>query len=71
MGAWIETRILVPGTSKSIVAPYVGAWIETAEDTGHSILHKVAPYVGAWIETNVMYHYRELINGRSLRGSVD
>ena len=53
------------------VAPYAGAWIETKSRSTppHSI--RVAPYAGAWIETTGRKGRIQVLESRSLRGSVD
>ena len=53
MGAWIETKLIIPEETVIGVAPYMGAWIETIELLENPETPRVAPYMGAWIETCV------------------
>ena len=79
IGSWslpTRERGLKPAPNSAIatapcVAPYAGAWIETIINKIAPILLEVAPYAGAWIETQDAFEEIRLVEGRSLRGSVD
>ena len=51
VGAWIETKTVIPSNFVKPVAPRVGAWIETSSVMPGISTEGVAPRVGAWIET--------------------
>ena len=54
-----------------MVAPFAGAWIEIERKGRNQKASGVAPFAGAWIEIMVKGIQQEIIDGRSLRGSVD
>ena len=55
---------------RAFVAPFVGAWIEMLIANNILCVIIVAPFVGAWIEIEIRRGI-VLLDGRSLRGSVD
>ena len=71
MGAWIETKLIIPEETVIGVAPYMGAWIETIELLENPETPRVAPYMGAWIETAKGSNSSESGQSRTLHGSVD
>ena len=71
MGAWIETLLPDVDLCGCFVAPCVGAWIETFDQTTVIEGKNVAPCVGAWIETKSVASYKNIPEGRTLRGCVD
>jgi len=71
VGAWIEILARNRVRPVQAVAPCVGAWIEIGFSWQFPRFHTVAPCVGAWIEILSDNSHAQLLDSRSLRGSVD
>ena len=71
MGVWIEIGIRLVISTDIWVAPFVGVWIEINYVAYWLQFDSVAPFVGVWIEMVIMVLESEVLQCRSLRGSVD
>ena len=71
MGVWIEIRRHEVNESIFYVTPFVGVWIEITKDLVNACGSSVTPFVGVWIEIDLELLSIGMVNGHSLRGSVD
>ena len=53
------------------VTPFVGVWIEIFRYSKNVVQVSVTPFVGVWIEISLYLYASTVVEGHSLRGSVD
>ena len=71
VGVWIEILLHNGKEEAAGVTPFVGVWIEILHPMFCIVTILVTPFVGVWIEISLYLYASTVVEGHSLRGSVD